>query len=93
MGTRERMRQKNLPRKLKEIREALGLSQNEIIEALELEGLGRSNISGYEIGRIEPPIRVLLAYAQAANICLEILVDDRHELPKALPTKKTFHPH
>jgi len=93
MGTRGRMRQRKLPKKLKAIREALGYSQNEVIAALGLEGLRQSNISGYELGRIEPPISVLLAYCEAVNICADVLLDDRYELPKDLPRKKTFHPH
>jgi transcriptional regulator with XRE-family HTH domain len=93
MGARERMKQKKLAAKLKAIREALGLSQSEIVDKLELEGLGRTNISGYEVGRIEPPISVLIAYANAANICLDVLLDDRYDLPAQVPSKKTFHPH
>lgn len=93
MGIRARQRQMKLPKKLKAIREALGMSQNEIIKALDLEGLQQSNISDYENGRYEPPIFLLLAYSRAANICADILLDDNQDLPKNLPSKKTFHPH
>jgi transcriptional regulator with XRE-family HTH domain len=93
MGARERMKQRKLPAKLKAIREALGLSQYEIVDALELEGLRRSNISGYEVGRIEPPIWVLLAYAKAANVCSDVLLSDELELPEVLPAKRVYHLH
>jgi transcriptional regulator with XRE-family HTH domain len=93
LGIRARQRQMKLPKKLKAIREALGLSQNEIIKALDLTGLRQSNISDYEMGKYEPPIFLLLAYSRAANICADVLLDDDLDLPKNLPPKKTYHPH
>jgi transcriptional regulator with XRE-family HTH domain len=48
----------------------------------------RTAISNYERGEKEPPLTVLLRYAQVANICLDVLADDKLSLPHALPAKK-----
>lgn len=93
MGVRARRTQKKMAGKLKLIRIALGLSQGELIKKLRLSELGNSNISMYEAGKREPPLYVLLKYAEAANICLDVIVNDKHKLPDELPSKKTFHPH
>src|SRR5688572_17251523 len=87
LGIRARQRQVKLPQKLKAIREALGFSQRGIIEALDLEGLRQSNIYDYETGNYEPPLFLLLKYAKAVNVCLEVLVDDNLDLPADLPPK------
>jgi len=34
-----------------------------------------------------------MKYAEAANVCLEIIVSDRHELPATIPARRTFHSH
>jgi transcriptional regulator with XRE-family HTH domain len=49
----------------------------------------RASISGYERGEREPPLPVLLAYARAAGIVVDILIDDKLEYPsdKAYPAK------
>jgi hypothetical protein len=44
-----------------------------------------TRISEYERGRREPSLWVLLAYARAACIHLEDLVDDAIDLPAKLP--------
>ncbi|HEX8772853.1 MAG TPA: helix-turn-helix transcriptional regulator [Pyrinomonadaceae bacterium] len=88
MGRAARLRSERLAEKLRQIREALGLSQNELIRRLGLEELiYQSNISGYESGEREPPLPILLKYAQAAGICLDVLVDDELDLPARLPGK------
>jgi transcriptional regulator with XRE-family HTH domain len=51
----------------------------------EREGLFRSSVSGYERGTREPPLGVLLAYARAANVSVEALIDDEIDLPQKLP--------
>jgi transcriptional regulator with XRE-family HTH domain len=74
--------------KLAQIRRALGLSQDEMLARLGLsdkEGLFRSSISGYERGKREPPLPVLLEYARAANVSVEALIDDELNLPNKLP--------
>ena len=86
MGRAARLRPVRLAGKIRQIREALGLSQNEIIQHMGLEDvLYRSNISGYETGEREPPLPVLLKYAEMAGICLDVLVNDELDLPQKIP--------
>lgn len=87
MGKYPRVRQRHLPEKLLQIRAALNLSQNEMLRHLELdERLNRTNISNYELGDREPPLYVLLRYARAAGICVDVLIDDELELPTKIPS-------
>lgn len=86
MGKSARERPKRLAAKLLQIRETLGLSQNEMLAALGLtEKVSRSMVSGYEVGRREPSLLVLLRYSQLAGIHMEVLVDDELDLPERLP--------
>lgn len=88
MGLKPRLRVILLPQKLKQIRESMGFSQNEMLRQLGYEDFfDRSTISHYESGEREPPLPVLLAYARAANVLLEVLVDDKLELPDILPAR------
>jgi transcriptional regulator with XRE-family HTH domain len=88
MGRAARLRSERLAEKLRGIRTALGLSQNELIRHLGLEDvIYQSNVSGYESGEREPPLPILLKYAQAAGICLDVLVNDELDLPARLPSK------
>jgi transcriptional regulator with XRE-family HTH domain len=50
------------------------------------EELFRSNISQYEHGTREPHLPMLLAYARAANVYVEALIDDDLDLPVKLPS-------
>ncbi len=87
MGKYPRQKQVRLPEKLLKIRLALGLSQNEMLRALKLEGkFSRTSISNYETGDREPPLHVLLRYARTGRICLDVIVDDELDLPAKLPT-------
>lgn len=91
MGKSNRPKPKRLAEKLLIIRQTLdgGLSQNEMLRKLGLEDeLERDRISKYERGTLEPPLTVLLRYAEAANVYLEAIVDDRVDLPDALPCKR-----
>jgi transcriptional regulator with XRE-family HTH domain len=82
------MRTARLAEKLLHIRDALGLSQNEMIQHLGLEDvLYRSNISGFEVGEREPPLPVLLEYARAAGVSVDALIDDEMNLPNKLPAR------
>ncbi|HEX8887883.1 MAG TPA: helix-turn-helix transcriptional regulator [Pyrinomonadaceae bacterium] len=88
MGTRPRLRQKRLPEKLRAIRDALGLSQSELPKRLGVEKLiDPYRISEFETGKREPPLLVLLRYAEAAGICTDVLIDDERDLPARLPSK------
>ncbi len=88
MGRAARLKSERLAEKLRDIRMALGLSQNELIRQLGLEDvLYQSNVSGYESGEREPPLPILLKYAQAAGVCLDTLADDDLDLPTKLPAK------
>ena len=85
-----RPRPERLAEKLLLIRQRLdgGLSQSEIVQRLGLEDeIERERISKYERGVLEPPWFVLCAYADLANVWLEVLVKDKLDLPKMLPSK------
>jgi transcriptional regulator with XRE-family HTH domain len=87
MGRYARPKPARLTEKLFQIRTALGLSQNGMLGRLGLaETLFRSSISSYELGASEPPLPILLQYARLAGVCLDVLVDDALDLPKALPS-------
>ncbi|MGC2237998.1 MAG: helix-turn-helix transcriptional regulator [Pyrinomonadaceae bacterium] len=86
MGLKPRLRVARLPEKLKEIREKLGLSQNELLKLLGYDDIfDRSTISHYETGDREPPLPVLLQYARIGKIYVELLIDDNLNLPGELP--------
>lgn len=86
MGTRPRHRPERLGEKLLEIRNALGLSQSELLKRLEAEeDFAYHRISEYESAKREPPLWLLLAYARAACVHLEDIVDDELDLPATLP--------
>jgi transcriptional regulator with XRE-family HTH domain len=75
-----------LPEKLLRIRNALGLSQSEMLRRLGFdEVMDYKRISQFELGNTEAPLPVLLQYARIAGIHLEDLVDDELELPNKLP--------
>jgi transcriptional regulator with XRE-family HTH domain len=75
---------KRLAQKLSQIREGLGLSQNGLVKHLGLTGrLSQGKISEFETGRREPSLLVLLKYARAAGVSMDVLVDDELDLPKA----------
>ena len=86
MGKSKRPRPARLTEKLIAIRRALGLSQNEMLGHLGLaDEFGRNYISAFELGTREPPLPVLLRYAQAAGVWVDVLIDDDLELPAKLP--------
>lgn len=88
MGRRPRIKPERLAKKLRQIREALGLSQSELWKLLELEDLiWFKQISTYELGTNEPPLPILLRYARAANVSTDVLIDDELDLPAKLPAK------
>lgn len=86
MGAKPRRRPERLAEKLRQIRAALGLSQNELAKRLGVEEfVTQKRISEYELGKNEPPLTVLSQYAEAAGVCMDILANDDLELPAKLP--------
>jgi transcriptional regulator with XRE-family HTH domain len=86
MGRSSRPKPARLAEKLLQIRMALGLSQNGMLKQLGFDqDLFQGSISGYELGTREPPLPVLLKYAQAAGVWIDVLVDDEIDLPEKLP--------
>lgn len=87
MGRAARLRPQRLPEKLRQIREALGLSQSDMLKRLGFEeDIWYTQISGYELGRSEPPLLILLEYARTANVYVEAMIDDELDLPGELPS-------
>jgi transcriptional regulator with XRE-family HTH domain len=87
MGTASRRKPTRLGEKILHIRNALGLSQNEMIARMGLtEELSQYNISTFERDVREPSLPVLLQYARAAGVCMDVLVDDELDLPARLPS-------
>lgn len=86
MARAARQKPAGLADKLLEIRTKLDLSQNEMLRRMGLENeLAREEVSAFERGIRVPPIPVLLRYARAAGVCLDVLADDDLNLPKTLP--------
>jgi transcriptional regulator with XRE-family HTH domain len=89
MGKGKRLRPERLADKLLQIRLALGLSQNELLDRLGLKDqMLRTRISEFELGSHEPPLPVLLRYARIANVWIDVLVDDELDLPPKLPSSQ-----
>jgi transcriptional regulator with XRE-family HTH domain len=87
MAKASRKKPARLAEKLLEIRQKLGLSQNGMIRHLDLsEELEQDYISKFERGVLVPPLHVLLTYAEAANVWVEVLIRDDLALPEELPS-------
>jgi transcriptional regulator with XRE-family HTH domain len=92
MSRASRQKPIKLAKKLRQIRDALGLSQNGIIAKLGLTGeITQDYVSAYERGVREPPLPVLLKYARVAGICVDVLIDDKAKLPGVLPAVPVHH--
>ena len=77
-----RPKPERLAEKLLMIRNALGLSQTEMLRRLGLEeSMKYTRISEYETGIREPSLMTLLQYARAANVSTDVLIDDELDLP------------
>ena len=86
MGQKARPKPARLAEKLLQVRLALGLSQNELINRLGAE-LSQNRVSDYERGEGEPPLPLLLRYARLVGISTDVLIDDELDLPDKLPAK------
>jgi transcriptional regulator with XRE-family HTH domain len=84
MGRGSREIPAKLGEKLTQIRSYLGVSQDGLVRKFGLsDKLTRNEISKYERGVREPALAVLLKYARAARVNVEVLMDDELELPVA----------
>ena len=84
MGRSRRGKPLKLAGKLQTIRVGwLRLSQTEMAKALDLK-VHYTAVSHFELGTREPSLVVLLKYARLAGISMEVLVDDKLDLPKSL---------
>lgn len=90
MGSAKRIRPKRLGEKLLAIRNNFDCSLTQMSEKLSGNEIkvSRTVISAYELNDREPPLPVLLAYARLANVYVEILIDDRLDLPDRIPAPK-----
>jgi transcriptional regulator with XRE-family HTH domain len=71
--------------KLAKIRDYLGVSQDGLVRKFGLsDRLMRIEISKYERGVREPALAVFLKYARAADVNVEVVMDDDLKLPSAL---------
>src|SRR5207249_2552378 len=79
-----------LAKKLRKIRESLGLSQAGMVQLLKKQTLPvrlkvyPGNVSRFEKGVREPSALALLAYSRAAGVSIEVLVDAKAELPSSM---------
>ncbi len=91
MGS-SRPQPKRLAAKLRQIRNSLGLTQQEMVKKLKSQKTHLTvypgNISRFEQGQREPPLNILLAYAKAARVNIDVLVDDDLELPGPQPARR-----
>ena len=79
---RRRAMPKKLGKKLLQIRLRLGMSQREIVKALDYTAtpLRASQVSQYAQGQREPTMMLVLAYARLAKVPMEYLVDVKVKL-------------
>lgn len=85
MGRGSREKPERLGEKLVQIRNALDLSQAEMVRRLAPRSkLTRNDISKYERDLREPSLLLLLRYARVAGISVDELLDDELDLPKKL---------
>jgi transcriptional regulator with XRE-family HTH domain len=78
-----------LAEKLLAIKDALGLSQGELVRRLGAEDLiDAKHVSKFELGEREPSLLVLLRYARLAAVTIDVLVDDGLDLPTKLPVRR-----
>ena len=92
MGSARRPTPERLAEELLQIRQRLGLSQSQMLRSLgdTKTKIHASHLSGYESGNREPPLTVLLQYARAAGVPVEMLIDDGQDLPEHLPARATW---
>ena len=88
-ASRKRYVPARLGEKFLQIRAALNLTQQSMLERLNLPPeFTQSNISAYERGTKEPPVFVIMKYAEVANVWMDVLVRDSLDLPHVIPSRR-----
>ena len=88
MGRKPRAKPERLAEKLRNVREALGLSQGELVKRLNAGNLiDAKHVSKFELGEREPSLLVLLRYARLAGVSIDVLADDELDLPAKMPAR------
>lgn len=88
-ASRKRYMPARLGEKFLQIRAALNLTQESMLERLQLlPEITQSNISAYERGTKEPPIFIIIRYAEVANVWIDVLVKDSLDLPNRIPSAR-----
>jgi DNA-binding transcriptional regulator YiaG len=80
MGRSARTAPKHLAKKLRTVRDSLGLSQASMCERLGFKTVLPGHISEYEAGKRLPPYLVLLKYARLSGVSTDVLIDDTIKL-------------
>jgi transcriptional regulator with XRE-family HTH domain len=75
MGRSSRPKPERLAAKLLQIRNALNISQAEMVNRLGYPKIHPAHVSGYERGEREPPLPVLLRYARIVKISTDVLIE------------------
>jgi len=79
MARYKRKSPKKLAGKLRDVRARLGLTQQQVADAL---GTDASSISRFERGIRDPSLLELLAYSRLTGVGMEEFVDDKMQLSK-----------
>ncbi|MGC2238121.1 MAG: helix-turn-helix domain-containing protein [Pyrinomonadaceae bacterium] len=84
MGREKAKQPKRIAEKLRQVRLALEMSQDEMARALERQEVKvyKAYISLYEAGERVPTLLITLAYARIAGVPVETIIDDKLDLPK-----------
>jgi transcriptional regulator with XRE-family HTH domain len=80
-----RPKQRNIGKKLLQIRQRLDISQQTMPARLGLPDMHPGRISEYERNEREPSLFTLLCYANLAGVHLEVIANDNVELPDKIP--------
>jgi transcriptional regulator with XRE-family HTH domain len=79
MARYKRKSPKKLAGKLRDVRARLGLTQQQVADAL---GTDASSISRFERGIRDPSLLELLGYSRLTGVGMEAFVDDKMQLSK-----------
>ncbi|MEG6615646.1 helix-turn-helix transcriptional regulator [Peptococcaceae bacterium 1198_IL3148] len=76
----------SLPKRIKELRARLGISQEALAKKLELSV---ASVASYEIGRVTPSIEVLVKMADVFGVSIDYLLERTNDEP-IIPLEISF---